>query len=206
MRAYIPGYDLRVPASLSEALGLLLARTGNLAAVRRRHRPDGAARSRQTFSQAISEPVETGELHGIEVLPDSRDAGRADDVHRDSEEFRSPGGISAAVFRGAGDRQRCHAKSRHARRKYRERFASGRFSSRAAGLRRGNRTDFRARGALGAVSRVPHRLQENAARSGRIAVCTFACRAGSSNGGSITGRWARARRRQFPKFVSRGPR
>ena len=60
MRAYVPAYDLRVPGSLSEALGSAGARTGSLAAVRGRHRPDGAARSRKTLPQAISERLETG--------------------------------------------------------------------------------------------------------------------------------------------------
>ena len=51
-----------------------------------------------------------------------------------------------------------------------------------------------------------NRLQENAARSGRIAARRSACRAAPNRGGSITGKWARARRRRFPRCASPGRR
>ncbi len=164
MRAYIPAYDLRVPGSLSEALALLAREPGVW-------QPFAGGTDLMVLLEAgkLSHKrfLSLAKLDGFARNRSDRrcrDPGRADDVHGNPETSRAAGGISAAVRGGARNRQHRHAESRHAGRKYRERFARGRFPARAAGLRRGNRTRFRARRALAAVPRLPHRLQKDAAR------------------------------------------
>ena len=134
MRAYVPGYDLRVPGSLSEALALLAREPGVW-------QPFAGGTDLMVLLEAgklshkrFFSVSKLDDLRGIEVDAANVTLGALTTYTGNSTASRAASGISAAMFRGARNGQHRHPESRHAGRKYHKCFAGGRFPARLAGL------------------------------------------------------------------------
>ena len=202
MRAYLPAYDLRMPANLSEALDLLAREPGVW-------QPFAGGTDLMVLLEAgklahkrFLSLSNLEELRGIEVRHDDVLLGALttySDVLRNSVlRLEFPLLCSAARETGSIATQNRGTLGQH-----RQRIPCRGFSSCAAGLRCRNRAYIRAWIAVDASPRLSHRIQKNAARTRRIAPPHAACHGGRRLGASTTGRSVRGRRRQSPRCVSR---
>ena len=202
MRAYLPAYDLRAPATLREALSLLAGAPDALAPVRGRHGSHGAARGREAAGSAVPRSVEAvgAPRHRGRRRDDL--ARRAHDLHRGDAQRRPPDGVSAPVPRGCGNRRRRDAEQGHARRQHRERVAGRRHAAGAARVSRGARARLRTRDAASRLRPVSSRLQGDGSGAGRA----HRAHPPSAPAGAVasvpTGRSAPGARRRSPRSVS----
>ena len=167
------------PALRRRSADAVLARraAAELAAVRRRHRPDGAARGRHAAPRRVRQPL--GPAGAARHRGDRRARSTLGALTTYSDVLAHPvlaGGVSAAGARGGGDRRRRDAEPRHARRQHRQRLARRRHAAGAAGLRRRARADLgpRDRGACRTIAFT--RLQADGPRARRAHRAHHDCR------------------------------
>ena len=160
MRGNAAAHELVAPGSLSAVLDLLAAAPGAVDSDRRRHRVDGRVRRRPAHREQACQPLghSRTSLHRQPTPDASRsEAGRHSAICAANPIVAAEFPLldKAASWIGSIANQ----SARDARRQPCQWLTGSRLFAGAAGLRRGDRTDLRARQATHALFRIPHWLQ-----------------------------------------------
>ena len=192
MRGNAEAHELIAPGSLGAVLELLAAEPGAVDADRGRHGADGClrrgpARTRKSSSACGAFPICASSRSTPTALPSAQPPRFS--ICAGMRYIAA--GVAAARQSRKLDRLHRQPEPRHAGRQSCERIAGRGLLAGAAGLRRGDRADFRARHA--AAFPTPNSTPATSAMCSRPTNCStrFICRGDSRGTGNICARWER---------------